>query len=346
MEKKKTLCFLLLSIALLMVGLQIVNVSTSVVQGVIANGANSSINPQPTYLTPNAINLTITTNPVEQYWFWINISVILVVTPLLIILPSVLIKDKNDEDSEIEEPKVISKEFGTVARFGWLTLFIQNILILVTYIMFFVLIPVYINSANFTLGQRILQTLFILFDVDFIAAGLLIAGLIILSTKLQKGKPFAYIAAGSWLVFIGVAIYPRISLVTDFSGGLGSTFNLEGFLEFLLNFGGVHTFLLTLSHCFFAIAILYTTRFLLANSQIKGKGMINAFGLINYIVGGLMNIALLSFLCMGSQMTGVLVLSILILYVILFGIKFGALPIIGIIAGMVGFSQMNPNKTD
>jgi len=344
MEKKKSLCFLLLSIALLIVGLQIANVSTLVVQGVIAKGTNNTFNLEPTFLTPNELNLTITENLVEQYWFWINISVVLVVTPLLIILPSVLIKDKKDEESDVEELKIVSKEFGTVARFGWLTLFIQNILILVMYILFFVMIPVYINTANFTLGQRILQTLFILFDVDFIAAALLIVGLIILSLKLQKGKPFAYIAAGSWLVFIGVAIYPRIALVTDLTGGLGSTFNLEGFLDFLLNFGGVHTLLLTLSHCFFAIAILYTTKFLLANSQIKSKGMLNAFGLINYIVGGLMNILLLSILCFGAQMSGVLFISLFIFYLILFGIKFGALPIFGIIAGIMGFTQMKPTK--
>ena len=342
MEKKKSLCIILLSITLLMIGFQITSLSTSVVQGVIAVGTSDSIIPEPTLLTPNAPFINSTTNAVESVWFWVNLAVVVGFTPLAIILPSVLIKDKKDEDSEVVETKLASKEFATVARFGWLTLFIQNILILLTYIMFFVLIPVYINSGNFELGQRILQTLFILFDVDFIAAGLLIAGLIIMALKLPKAKPFAYIAAGSWLAFIGVAIYPRIALVTDFSGGLGSTFNLDGFLDFLLNFGGVHTLLLTLSHCFFAIAILFTTRFLLANSQIKGKGMLNAFGLINYIVGGLMNISLLVILCFGNQIESVLGFSLLILYAIMFGIKFGALPIIGIIAGMVGFTQMKP----
>jgi hypothetical protein len=345
MEKKKSLCFLLLSLTLLVVGLQIASVSTSVVQGVLVKETSNTSNPGPIFFTPNAPFINGTA-PVEQHWFWINLSVVLVVTPLILILPVVLIKDKKKEEEELtEEPKVISKEFGTIARFGWLTLFIQNILILLTYIIFFVLIPVYASSGNFTLGQRILQTLFILFDVDFIAAGLLIAGLIILSLKLPKGKPFAYIAAGSWLVFIGVAIYPRIALVTDFTGGLGSDFNFDGLLDFLLNFGGVHTLLLTLSHCFFAIAILFTTRFLLANSQIRGKGMLNAFAITNYVVGGLMNISLLTILCYGNAIEDTLGFSLLILYAIMFGIKFGALPIMGIIAGMMGFSQMNPKKT-
>lgn len=73
--------------------------------------------------------------------------------------------------------------------------------------------------------------------------------------------------------------------------------------------------------------------------------MINAFAFINYIVGGLMNVALLTILCYGNVIEDTLGFSLLILYAILFGLKFGALPIIGIIAGITGFSQMNPKKT-
>jgi hypothetical protein len=336
MEKKKSLCFLLLSITLVLVGVQIASVAGTITQEFITN-QNSFLPEEPNYLTVNDVFID-TPGPMEDpVWFFVNLSVVFVLTPLLFILPNVLIKDKEEDD--IDPKTAVETELRTITRIGWLTLFIQNILILVTYILFFVLIPIY-SDAN--TPRRVLQTYFILFDVDFIAAALLIAGLIILALKLPKQKPTAYIAAAFWFIFIGTAIYPRISLVTDFTGGLTATFQIDNLEDFLLNYTGLFIFLQTMGHCFFALAIFYTTKFLYANSQIKGKGLVNAFGIINYAVGGLSTVIISVIVTYGNQIQESAGFSLMILYVILFGLKFGAIPIIGIIAGIVAFNHMKP----
>lgn len=339
MDKKKSLCFLLLSVTLVIIGVQIANVTGAVVQEVMTSESNF-LNPEPNFLSPNDTFFNITGAMEDPAWFWVNLSVVFVVTPVLFIVPNVLLKGKNDEEDD--DPKTaIATETGTVARMGWLTLFIQNILILVTYILFFVLFPVY---ADPNAPRRVLQTYFILFDVDFIAAALLIAGLIILALKARKQKATAFVAAAFWLVFIGTAIYPRISLVTDFTGGLTATFDLNNFADFLLNYTGVFIFLQTLGHCFFALAIFYTTKFLVANSHMKGKGLVNAFGIINYVVGGLGTVIISVIVTYGNVIQDTAGISLVILYAILFGLKFGAIPIIGLIAGIIAFGQMKPVK--
>ncbi|MHA1366220.1 MAG: hypothetical protein ACTSP5_07400 [Candidatus Heimdallarchaeota archaeon] len=190
--------------------------------------------------------------------------------------------------------------------------------------------------------QAILQTYFIVFDVDFIAAALMIVGLILLALKLPKQKASAYLAAAFWLIFIGVAIYPRITLVTQLTGGLGSTFNLAGLESFVLNYTGSFIFLQTLGHCFFALAIFYTVKFLFANSQIKGKGIANAFGITNYVVGSLWTLIISIVLTFGNQIEMAAGGSLMILWAILFGAKLVAVPIIGLIAGIMAFNQMKP----
>ncbi len=340
MEKKKSLCILLLSVTLLLVGIQIVNVTGSVTNE-IEISKNSLIETNPIQLAVTDPFINETSLLEDPVWFWVNLSVVCIVTPVLFIVPSILIKDKKDDevDEVDEDPKTaVATENAIVARMGWLTLFIQNILVLVFFVLFWVLTL----SVSADTIQAILQTYFIVFDVDFIAAALLIVGLIILGLKLPKQKASAYLAAAFWLIFIGVAIYPRITLVTQLTGGLGSSFNLAGLESFVLNYTGSFIFLQTLGHCFFALAIFYTVKFLFANSKIKGKGIANAFGITNYVVGSLWTLIISIVLTFGNQIEMSAGGSLMILWGILFGAKLVAVPILGLIASILAFNHMKP----
>ncbi len=350
MEKKKALCFLMLSMTILIVGLQIGYGSSVFTQQVI-NESDISIDtkiPFITNLRPNAINFTIT-GSIESVWFYVNL-VAVVLTPIAIILPFVLIKNKKEDEVVVSDdpetkPQIdaafVEPTGNLLARIGMLVLFIQNVIILLMYILFFVLIPTYTNPD---IPLNILRTYFFLFDIDFIAAILITIGLVLSALKTQKSQIIGFIGAGMWIIFIGVAIYPRIELITGLTGGLGSTFNFDAFFEYLTNFYGPDIFLRTLGHCFFLLGIMFTTKYFSDNDQLKAKGLINAFGITNYTVGGLMNILLLLVLTFGLNMTGEAVISLLILYFILFLIKFTAVPLLGLIAGIIGFNRMNPKK--
>ncbi|MHA1307339.1 MAG: hypothetical protein ACTSSB_08105 [Candidatus Heimdallarchaeota archaeon] len=340
MEKKKSLCFLLLSITLVLVGVQIASVTGVIAHEVMTSKSNFVDDAKPIFLAVENPMIN-TTGPLENpAWFWLNFTFIVVITPALFIVPSLLIKDKKDDEVEDEPKTAIITENNLVARMGWMALFVQNILILLMIILFFVLIPV---AQDAQLQVNILKSLLILWDLDFIAGILFIIGLILLSLKASKGKIYAYIGAAAWLIFIGTAIYPRISMLNLINSIEAFDFNEMG--DFAIQFTGVFLFLQNLGHCFFAVAIFNTVKFLHVNSQIRGKGITNAFGITNYVVGSLGVFILTLITTYGNKIEITTGASLMILYSILYGIKYFGVPIIGIIAGILAFNQMKPKTT-
>ena len=352
MEKKKLLCIVLLSMTLLMLGMQITIGSSTIITQITENeNTFSSIKnldfiTGQNEITTNQIGFEITES-IEPVWFYVNLIVI-VLTPLAIILPSILIKNKNkDEDVDTEEIKTnIDTNLSDnriIARIGMLLFFIQNITILVLYILFYVLIPTYDNLQT---PVNVLRAYFIAWDLDFLAAILIAVGLVVLSLRVNKSKIFAYLGAGSWIAFIGLAIYPRIELTTGLTGDVSTSFGLmefvEGLADYFTTFYGVDVLLQTFGFCFLAISLIFTTKFLFDNNILKGKGMINAFGITNYVVGGLMSILILIPLTFGETMTGTALGSLAIFYIIVLTIKLVAVPILGLIAGIIGFNRMKP----
>ncbi|NHJ85470.1 MAG: hypothetical protein FK734_08405 [Asgard group archaeon] len=368
MEKRKSLCLLLLSMVVVVIGFQVMISSitlTSAIGKEITENSQFNVQTAPdfgTIIDLNQITGINFTGSIESHWFYINL-VLIVITPLGFILPTVLIKDKK----KTEEPaKEASTEMATesvesqsrvdldptakygniVGRIGMLVLFLENVIILITYIAFFVLIPTYGDYPDRPL--TVLRTYFILFNIDFMAAMLVSIGLVVISLRAARSRIFAYLATGSWVTFIGVNIYPRIRLVQTFTGSISTGESamdiLENIAEYLTSFYGPDLTLQTAAYCFLALAIFFTTKFLADNSQLRSKGIVNAFGITNYVTGGLMNFILLLLLTYGIDIDPSLSGSLMIFYLILIVIKLIAVPITGLIASILTFSQMNLKK--
>ncbi|HUT81598.1 MAG TPA: hypothetical protein VMZ29_10390 [Candidatus Bathyarchaeia archaeon] len=367
MAKKKVIFIIFLSMTFLLITVQAYSTSSSCTEQATTNRNikevfKSNFNINQDSLTTNAINFTLT-EQVEPVWFYVNL-VVIILTPIAIIVPTVIINNRKtkgfqypnstespkiltDDELGIEEPKILSGENSEtksgiiLTRIGLLMFFVQNLAILIMYILFFVLIPTYSDPQT---PVTVIQIYLILFELDFIAGILIAIGLIILSLNVNKSKIFAYIAAGAWLAFIGLAIYPRIEMIISFTGDLSSTEGIMAYLEqlfeYLVTFYGVDVFLQTCGHCFLVIALFYTSKFLHDNTQFTAKGIVNSFGIFNYIAGSLMNILLLSILTFGFNFTPEALGSIAILYVITLTIKLIAVPFVGLIAGIMGFKRM------
>ncbi|MBN1329503.1 MAG: hypothetical protein JXA54_08525 [Candidatus Heimdallarchaeota archaeon] len=373
MEKKKVISIIFLTLTFLLVTIQVYSVSSSCIGQVASENVkytNANFGFNHDTLTINGI-FDNATSIIEPVWFYVNLLVVVIFTPVAIIVPIVIINKRNqkgkmvtktedediskqpdvlaDNENVVEEPKILGKEKSymntgqTLTRIGLLMFFIQNLSILVMYILFFVLIPTYSDPQT---PITIIRIYLILFELDFVAGILIAVGLILISLEANKNKIFAYIAAGSWLAFIGLAIYPRIRMIIGFTGDLSSPENMSEYFnqlgEYLMSFYGTEIILQTFGHCFLAIALVYSTKFLIDNTQFTAKGIINSFGLMNYIVGGLMNVLLLLILTYALNMDEQLIASIGILYLIVLVIKLIAVPFVGLIAGIMGFKRMKP----
>ncbi|MFW9921960.1 MAG: hypothetical protein ACFFDW_01590 [Candidatus Thorarchaeota archaeon] len=361
-ENKKTLSIVLLSIITIMIGFQVMIGSSEIAQAINANNGDQNFRDlqfKPSFDT-YSVNQVNFSEGIDSYWFYINIGII-VLTPLGFILPVLLIKDKKkeeevaakpDPDASIEPQTAMNTDAAAsissgniIGRIGIFILFLENIVVLLVYILFFVLIPTY--SENLT-PIDILHIYTILFNIDFLAAILISIGMILLSLKAEKSKVYAYLATGSWVVFIGTNIYPRIRLTNIFTGDIttGEQFidMVEKIAEYLTSFYGRDLLLQTIAFCFFALAIFYSAKFLHDNGQLRSKGIVNGFGITNYVAGGLINVILLLLLTFGFQMEPSAVSTVLILLAIVYVIKLLAVPLLGLIASIVTFSQMNPKK--
>jgi hypothetical protein len=84
--------------------------------------------------------------------------------------------------------------------------------------------------------------------------------------------------------------------------------------------------------------VLYTEGYL------RGKGSLNSFGIGNYIVSSGFALILLIMLTFGNSFTDAALGSLGLLWLIFIIAKFLVAPVIGLISGIVGFRQLNPNK--
>ncbi len=373
MEKKKVISIIFLTLTFLLITIQVSSISSICIGQTVAKdlkkdfGTNFIINQDS--LSTNAIfeNMTVTIEPV---WFYINLIVV-IITPIAIFVPILVISNKKQKANEAkaqdsgekanildvdnesaEEPKVLGQEKSytntgkTLARVGLLLFFVQNLLILLMYILFFVLIPTYTDPQT---PISIIRAYLIILELDFVAGLLIAIGVILISLEAKKNKIFAYLAAGSWLVFIGLAIYPRIEMIIGFTGEFTDVESIATYFEqlgeYLMTFYGANVLLQTLGHCFLAISLFFSSKFLIDNTQFTAKGIVNSFGMMNYITGGLMNILLLLLLTFGIDMTEQALGSIGILYIIVLIIKLIAVPFVGLIAGIMGFKRMKPLTT-
>jgi len=297
-----------------------------------------------------------------KVWFYINLVVVILVPIIFIIQPIIMKASKkkaatpaegdegNSEEGDDDEnykskvteqiaPKN-STPLANFIRFAFLTLFIQNITILVLYVAFLVTIPQSITNPDISI--TILKIYSILFYLDFLAAILAVVGLILIAPTVKR-KVQCYIAAGFWIAWIGLGIYPRINSVINI-GLFGPTTGLD-FVQWAMSFYGRDLFLINMGSIALAIALFNTAFVLFDEGYIKGKGSTNSFGIGNYIVSSGFALVLLVMLTFGETMTGQQLGSLGLLWIVFILGKFLVAPVMGLIAGIVSFKQLNPKKS-
>jgi hypothetical protein len=217
MERKKSISIILLSMTVLMLAVQVYMTCSVADQtfGITNKIAKNEPIESPYYFNPNAINITA---EIEPIWFVLNL-VIVILTPIGMIITAVLVnKKKNDnipstkaeiteetteEQKLLNNPETLDIQGRILSRMGLLVLFIQNILILVIFILFFILFPFYEDAQT---PINVIRTYLILFDVDFIASILIAVGILLVTLRLSKNKVLGFIAFGSLLAFVGLAL--------------------------------------------------------------------------------------------------------------------------------------------
>jgi hypothetical protein len=276
------------------------------------------------------------TNP--KVWFFVDIGIV-ALTPIVFIVQTVLnnqqkMEDKTEPDESEKEKLRITNELAQKKPFlmligiGFFMVFAQNVLILVLYIALLVTLPV----GNPTLSKTMAQIFTIGYNVDFLGALLIIIGLALAAQSLQRPIQ-SYVAAGLWLLWIGVGLPPRILYIQ--SSGLFGPVNIENAQDLLVNFYGRDVFLITLGIIALSLALFYTSRVLVDDNLINGTGIANGFGITNYVVGSLFAIVLLSLLTYGLEMSASTAGSLFIFLSILSIAKFLVVPVIGLIAGII-----------
>ncbi|MBK5112412.1 MAG: hypothetical protein KGD59_06835 [Candidatus Heimdallarchaeota archaeon] len=356
MERKKIYTLLFLTVFAITLCCQVSNHKVSSAK-IISEEPFQTANTKPVNgISPSAPTLNALFNSSlfnqsaqPKIWFYLNI-VLVVLLPIVFIVQTILDKrskgnptaSKLDEEEAVEETRTETiappkNNLLHLVRYSFLTLFIQNIAILV------VLIVILVTSfqLNPQLSQTLTQIYSIMYHIDFIAAILAAIGLILIAPTVKR-RVQSYVAAGFWIAWIGLGIYPRINLIGN--TGIFGAFDPLDFIAWGLNFYGSDLFLITFGSIALAFALFYTANVLVDDGYIRGKGMLNSFGITNAIIGAGFSIILLSLLTFGGTMTDETLLSIGILWVIFIFGKFLIGPVVGIIAGIVVFRQIKPEK--
>jgi len=366
MERKKLLSLIILTFLATMFVCQvtILSQSISVPKIVSKQSRQKDIGSHPRMPVIQEISFNWTEfNQTAQpkVWFYINLVVVVLVPIIFIVQPIIMNRfkknmaslteeDKGDSD-EGEDEDYKSKVTEEIApthstplvnfiRFAFLTLFIQNVAILVLYIAFLVTIPQSVSSPE--ISRNILKIYSILYYLDFVAAILAAVGLILIAPTVKR-KVQSYIAASFWIAWIGLGIFPRINSVINI-GLFGPTTGLD-FVQWAVAFYGRDLLLINLGSIALAIALFNTAFVLFEEGYIKGKGSANSFGIGNYIVSSGFTLVLLIMLTFGETLSGQQLGSLGILWIVFILGKFLVAPVMGLIAGIVSFKQLNPKKS-
>ncbi|MCE7746374.1 MAG: hypothetical protein GPJ52_14695, partial [Candidatus Heimdallarchaeota archaeon] len=296
-------------------------------------------------------------------WFYLNIGVVVLI-PLVMIVQTIIDKTRKkpdvskkleeEEEEEIEEIETrvepANKFNPLLLRIGFFTLFIQNIMILPMLIIFMAMgIALTVGGPGANPGlesatTNLFRAFSIIYYLDFAAALLCVVGLILFSLSI-KDKVQGFVASGFWLLWIGVGIYPRINFVTSL--GLFNPVPSGGdIFEFFLGFFGNTTFLLTCGYGLFALALFYTAKVLVSNGKLQRGGLLNAFGLANFIIGAFASILLLLLLTWGFQMTIEASASLTFILAAFWALKFLASPILGMVTGILTFNRIGKATSD
>jgi len=353
MVKKKTLSVTLLILLSTLIFVQFSICAQSISKTYIQNESKqNSVNPIFDQIHTNQFNESA--EPIT--WFYLNIGVVVLV-PIVMIVQTIIDKTRKkpddpkkieeEEEEEIEEieTRVEPSKFNPlIIRIGFLTLFIQNILILPMLIAFMALsIGLTFGGPGANPGMEsatisLFRAFSILYYLDFAAALLCVVGLILFSLSIKE-KVQGFVASGFWLLWIGVGIYPRIDFVTSL--GLFNPVPAGGdIFEFFLGFFGNTTFLLTCGYGLFALALFYTAKVLVSSGKLQRGGLLNAFGLVNFVIGAFANILLLLLLTWGYQMTIEAITSLSFVVGAFWALKFLASPILGMVTGIITFNRI------
>jgi len=352
MERKKVYTLLFLAVFAITLCCQVNNQKVASVS-IISEATFQTASTKPiTGISPSAPTINdgsiFNQSAQPKIWFYLNI-VLVALLPIVFIVQTILNKRSKGnptasklDDEELEETRteLIAPQKNNLlhlVRFSFLTLFIQNIAILV------ILIVILVTSLqlNPQLSQTLTQIYSIMYHLDFIAALLSGIGLILIAPTVKR-RVQSYVAAGFWFAWIALGIYPRINLIRN--TGIFGSFDPSDFVAWGLNFYGSDLFLITFGSIALAFALFYTANVLVDDEYLRGKGMLNSFGITNAIIGGGFSIILLSLLTFGSEMTTETLLSVGILWVIFIFGKFIVAPVVGIIAGIVVFRQIKPER--
>lgn len=353
MVRKKTLSVTLLILLATLIFVQFSICAQSISKTYIQNEAKQhSVNPIFDQIHTNQFNESA--EPVT--WFYLNIGVVVLI-PIVMIVQTIIDKTRKkpddpkkleeEEEEEIEEieTRVEPSKFNPlIIRIGFFTLFIQNILILPMLIIFMALtIGINFGGPGANPGMEsatisLFKAFSILFYLDFAAALLCVVGLILFSLSIKE-KVQSFVASGFWLLWIGVGIYPRIDFVTSL--GIFNPAPVGGdIFEFFLGFFGNTTFLLTCGYGLFALALFYTAKVLVSSGKLQRGGLLNAFGIVNFVIGAFANILLLLLLTWGIQMTIEAITSLSFVMAAFWALKFLASPILGMVTGIITFNRI------
>ncbi|MCG3252626.1 MAG: hypothetical protein KAX09_02155 [Candidatus Heimdallarchaeota archaeon] len=354
MVSKKTLSVTLLVLLSTLIFVQFSICAQSISKTYIPNGfKQNSVNPTFDQIHTNQFNESA--EPIT--WFYLNIGVVILV-PLVMIVQTIIDKtrkkpdvpkklEEEEEEEEIEEieTRVEPSKFNPLLlRIGFFTLFIQNIMILPMLIIFMALaLAINVGGPGGNPGlesatTNLFRAFSIVYYLDFTAAILCVVGLILFSLSIKE-KVQGFVASGFWLLWIGVGIYPRINFVTSL--GLFNPVPAGGdIFEFFLGFFGNTTFLLTCGYGLFALALFYTAKVLVSSGKLQRGGLLNAFGLVNFVIGAFASILLLLLLTWGSQMTIEAITSLSFILAAFWALKFLASPILGMVTGIITFNRI------
>lgn len=362
MVRKKTLSVTLLILLATLIFVQFSICAQSISKTYIQNEVKQhSVNPIFDQIHTNQFNESA--EPIT--WFYLNIGVVVLV-PIVMIVQTIIDKTRKkpdepkklEEEEEIEEEEIEeietrvepSKFNPLIIRIGFFTLFIQNIMILPMLIIFMALVlAINVGGPGANPGlesatTNLFRAFSIIYYLDFAAAILCVVGLILFSLSIKE-KVQSFVASGFWLLWIGVGMYPRVNFVTSL--GLFNPVPAGGdIFEFFLGFFGNTTFLLTCGYGLFALALFYTAKVLVSNGKLQRGGLLNAFGLVNFVIGAFASILLLLLLTWGFQMTIEAITSLSFILAAFWALKFLASPILGMVTGIITFNRIGKATTN
>jgi hypothetical protein len=354
MEKKKTISLIFLTLAVTLICYQAFIFGNAVSEEITTDNEMAT-NVLPDFTKLDGLTLNQFNGSAQpKIWLYANI-VVLLAPPAAMITQMILDGTKKKDEENPEEPTPdeggeFKQETRTEAmvpktdillniiRFGFLGFFIQNIAILVLVIVELVTLP----FANPDLSRTIMQIYTILFHLDFVGGILIAIGMAIIAIRL-KWMWQGFAAAFCWVAWVAIGITPRIKTAGNL--GIFGTLTLLDLEEFGTKFYNVDVFLITFGTVALTLALFYTANTLKKDGFLKGRGMFNAFGLTNYIIGIGFSVILLVLLSYGAEMTQEAILSMVILWGIFFFAKFLIAPVIGLIAGIIGFRRVKLGTT-